>query len=202
MKKISLLIFASLITIWSCKKSKKTETEATTKEIQYTAQDIKTLLDSTNKMVEFSWDSVIFIDDLKMNNIKRLLDEVSYCESADEDKLKELYSLFDTVKSMRYNQDNITGELIDSYDSQQDKLITESNQLAESTPDIEAHPLAIELITEINTIDGITFSKRGDYDNYAREINNTIKNYPDLVKELGAPYTNYKKLGVFGFDDE
>ena len=202
-KLIPILIITTLFAV-GCKKSTKdnNENSESTEIVEYTPKDIKILLDSTLKLANFTWDSVIYLDDEKMSNIKRLLDEISYCEGSDEKKLKELNALHNEVKNIRYNQDNITSDLIDNYDKYQDQLISETIQLAESTPNIEAHPLAIELIEEITTADGMTFSKRGDYDIWAKKINKTLKDYPELVKELGAPYSNYRKLGIFGFEEE
>lgn len=206
MKKISLLLLASTILVFSCKKSNKAEqtSEAETEVIApvvLTMQDIKAELDSSVVLANASWDSVSTYDNEKMSNIKRLLDEISYCDGANDKKLKKLFKFHQKVMELQYNQDNITSEMIDLYDNAQDSLINEVNALAESTPNIEAHPLAIELMDEIVKADGMTFSKRGDYDIWAKKINNAIKEYPEFVSELGVPYTNYKKLGIFGFDD-
>ena len=207
MKKIILLPIIYGILLVGCKKSTKNDENEETKttkinEVEYTSNDVKILLDTTLPQANATWDTVINADDAKMSDIKRLLDEISYCEGVDEKKLKTLYDYFETVRAMRYNQDNINGDLIDAYDYAQDKLITETNALAESTPNIEAHPLAIELIDDIIKADGMTFSKRGDYDICAKKINNVLKQYPHLVQKLGTPYSNYKKLGIFGFEDE
>ena len=206
MKKSLIIISAIALTLLSCKDSKNNDAEnnseeTTIEEITYTSMDIKLLLDSAVTLANSSWDSVTVADDNKMADIKRLLDEISYSDGADDKRLKELYAYFEEVKAMRYTQDNITGDLIDGYDAAQDSLISSVNALAESTPNIEAHPLAIELMDDIVKADGMTFSKRGDYDIWAKQINNTIKNHPELVEELGKPYTNYQKLGIFGFDD-
>ena len=204
MNKYLLILTVFSISFLSCKKSKKAEETSevvNSEEIIYTSENIKVMFDSTVTLANSTWDSVTIYDDNKMANIKRLLDEISYCDNADDKKLKELYKVFEEVQALRYNQDNITNEMIDLYDSAQNVLINESNSLAEITPNIESHPLAIELIDEIIKVDGMTFSKRGDYDIWAKQINNALKNHPELVKELGTPYTNYNKLGIFGFED-
>ena len=80
-------------------------------------------------------------------------------------------------------------------------MISATNELAESTPNIEGQPLAIELMNDISEADGMVFSKRGDYDMWAKQINTTLTDYSEKVNELGAPYTNQKQLGTFEPED-
>lgn len=203
MRKIALFSMI-VIGLVSCNKSDKVEQETPNeevKEVVLSAQDIKLKLDSSIILASSTWDSVIITDDEKMANIKRLLDEISYCDGANDRKLKKLFKFHKSVIEMRYTKDNITSELIDAYDNAQDSLISETNTLAETTPNIEAHPLAIELMDEIIKADGMTVSKRGDYDMWTKQINNSIKNHSDLIKGLGLPYSGYTKKGIFGFED-
>lgn len=203
MKKYSAYILLALITFSACKKTKKkedkNEEEITT--TQLTSDQIKVLLDSSIVKVNATWDSLILQDDNKMKDIKRLLDEVSYNAASDEKRLKELYKLYDLASETRYTLDNINDANIDKYDEIQNKLITAANELAESTPNIEGQPLAIELMNDISEADGMVFSKRGDYDMWAKQINTTLTDYTDKVNELGVPYTNQKQLGTFEPED-
>lgn len=197
-----LLIIGIATLVFACKKSKKSDKEDTkTDQIEISSDQLKSILDSNITQANTMWDSVIIADDNKMADIKRLLDEISYTESSDEKRLKELYALFEEVQKMRYTQRNVNGTLIDAYDEAQDKLISSANALAESTPNIESHPLAIELMNDIVEADGMTFSKRGDYDIYAKRVNWALKQHSAKVKELGKPYENLNKLGIFGFEN-
>jgi len=183
MRRNQLIAFAFIITLMSvaCSKTKpvtETKTEETQKE-KSISDELTTLNDSVNT----SWNRMMAADSQKFADIKRLIEEISYCKKYDEKTVKNLLTLTKEVDGMRYTQVTISDSLIDLYDNKTSDLINKVRNLKSKTPEITQHPLAEQLENEIIKADGddlLIYRKK--YDDAANAYNNFL----DVNKEAIA----------------
>src|SRR6187402_818202 len=146
MKKIYLAItnFAFLALV-SCEEKKTTSgNDSTGTDTSKTIVDanpdavFQGLKDSTNK----AWEVMIKSDDQKINDLARLLQEISYCKKYNTLLLDSLTNVVKTMKDKRYKQATMTSAEIDQYDELTDRVISRAKFLGSTTKDIASHPLA------------------------------------------------------------
>ena len=199
MKKIYLIITTfAFFAFFSCEEKKSTEINDSTK-VDSTASTIKdanpaavfaSMKDSTNK----AWDVMIKSDDQKIDDLARLLQEISYCKKYNVLLLDSLTMVVKTLKDKRYKQLTMTSTEIDAYDDLTNKIISRTKYLGNTTKDLSAHPIAETLFSDIATADNDVVRYRNLYDGFAFAYNN----YYEANKEiLSAQIKDFQKLPVF-----
>ena len=189
MKKISLIITSLVLLSFSCEKKadsveeKETKTETVQKEV--------TLL---NDSVNATYKKMTEVDDQKFKDIKRLLDEISYTSDYDVALHDSLTKQLEVVKSKRFD-DKLDTAQIDAYDMLTDAYIAKVYALKSKSKEIAQHPLADELMQDINKANSAetVASLRIDYDSWAKAYNEYIKKHSRKLEKMGEPYASMKE---------
>jgi hypothetical protein len=156
--------------------------------------EVDQLSDSLNKV----WTLMIKSDDQKIADIKRLLQEISYTDKPSVLDLMQLQKMQEQLAGKRYNQETMAeSKKIDDYDMATDSLIKRTMMLTSSTPGIENHPLAKELVDDIMESDNDVVRFRTLYDSWAKRYNVYIDKNEKQLKKLGEPYASYQKKPLF-----
>jgi hypothetical protein len=150
--------------------------------------DLSSELMILNDSVNLKWKQMMAADSQKFADIKRLLEEISYCKTYNEKEFENLMTFRNTVYSERYTQEDLTDSKIDKYDSLTTVLINKVRNLKVKTPEILQHPLADQLENEIMKADNedlIQFRKRYDavaekYNSFLDQNKEAIAKDPDL----------------------
>jgi hypothetical protein len=194
MKKIFLCItIMSFIALFSCEEKKTSVASDSTKTNISGTDPLSTLTamrDSTNK----AWEIMIKSDDQKIEDIARLLQEISYCKSYNALLLDSLTEVVKTMKEKRYKQLTMLSEEIDRYDEFTNLIISRTKYLARTTEELKSHPIAENLYNDIAKADNDVARYRSLYDRFAMEYNS----YLEANKEaLGENIKDFQKLPVF-----
>lgn len=164
LKKIApFSLFFLLLFFHSCTTTSSYETES--KEI------ISSISPYKDSMVMF-WDSLRLDDSLKMSNIKRLLQEVTYCNEYDEASVAKLTEDIKSLEKMRLQLGTLSDKAISEYDQSMEKLIKELYELKEKTNELESHMIVEDLVNQINESElNNVIRFRSSYDYYAKLYN-------------------------------
>lgn len=127
-------------------------------------------------------------DDQKIKDIQRLLQEISYIPSHNEQELKRLSDQAKELINLRYTQDNMSSEKIDAYDQATDALLQAVFELKRNTKGVEQYTLTEELEKSIREADGSVVNYRVLYDLWVKKYN------AELAK---IPTTELKKKTTF-----
>lgn len=150
----------------SCVKKKQSSSD--TDQLDSLMKTYSALKDS----VDHEWEIMINDDDDNHKLMKRLLLEVSYTNTYDKDRFKELNSMVDQLKSMRYDQNSMgNSALIDAYDSATFALSDQIIAYARDHPRYTDFPLMEELINDINGKNNYILMHRIHYDTWVKELN-------------------------------
>lgn len=170
-----IILIAGLLAMSSCDKKSRSGQDVSTDSllIQYQA-----LSDSVDR----NWRVMIDDDDNKHFLLSRLLQEVSYTNNYDKDRLQELTGLLDQLKVMRYDQSSMTSSaLIDAYDSATFAVCDQIFVFARNHPRFENIPIMGELIEEINAKNNYILMHRIHYDNWVKELNEFKKTNREAI---------------------
>lgn len=197
MKKIYLFIpILALTVLVSCEEKKTTTTSDTTTTTQTIPADgdplavITAKRDSANK----AWDIMIRSDDQKIDDIARLLQEISYCKSYNALLLDSLTEVVKSLKDRRYKQQTMLSPEIDKYDELTNQVIARVKYLARTTEELKSHPLAETLYNDIAKADNDVALYRSMYDRFAMDYNS----YLEANKaNLGDKAEAFQKLPLF-----
>lgn len=196
MKKIYLFIPILFLTILvSCEEKKGVSgidsTKTTTGPADASvAGKLTSLRDSANK----GWQIMIKSDDQKVDDIARLLQEISYCKKYNAMLLDSLNEVVKTLKNERYLQHSMQSLEIDAYDELTNHVIARVKYLARTTEELKSHPLAETLYNDIAKSDNDVALYRSMYDRFAMEYND----YREANKEkLGDKLNDFPPLPLF-----
>lgn len=132
------------------------------------------------------WQIMIADDDEKHLLMKRLLLEVSYTNSYDKERFRELNDLIDQLSAMRYDRESMRNSaLIDEYDRATFDLTDQVIVFARSHPRYDDFPLMAELIDDINGKNNYILMHRIHYDSWVKELNSFKKKYSNDLLESG-----------------
>ncbi|HVD99140.1 MAG TPA: hypothetical protein VNB90_13110 [Cytophagaceae bacterium] len=194
MKKIYLFIpILLLVTLFSCEEKKGTTTVDTTqtKPMAINASStLRTLRDSADK----AWDKMIKSDDQKVDDLARLLQEISYCKKYNALLLDSLNEVVKTLKDKRYKQLTMLSPEIDQYDELTNLVISRVKYLARTTGELKSHPIAETLFNDIAAADNDVVRYRSLYDHFAMEYNDFLDKNKEL---LGENVNDFPKLPLF-----
>lgn len=176
----------------------KNEKPETAQKGQVEKDSILISADIISDSLQANWNTMIKSDDQKFENIKRLLQEISYTSGYNHLLHDSLVKACDQVKNTRYTQETMDAPAIDKYDALTDKYIARVMTLASSTPELPQHPLAEELISEINEANTNTLIKlRVNYGRWVMINNSFVKAYQKELNAVGAPYSEMKEKNEF-----
>ncbi|WP_018343396.1 hypothetical protein [Cytophaga aurantiaca] len=175
MKAIQFIALAATISVLSvaCSDSKKPENTQPTVEV-VKAPTISEQTSALNASVDSAWHAVIQVDSQKFANIKRLVEEISYCKKYDEKGVAKALKLITEIRTFQYTQDNLSDSIITLYDTKTDELIRFVRNLKGNTKEISQHPLADQLDNEIMEADNQLVNYRSRYDVLANEYNSFL----------------------------
>ncbi len=196
MKKALLFIPILILTILSSCEEKKQPDQAgrdTTQSgssagSEASLEILTALKDSSDK----AWAVMIESDDQKINDIARLLLEISYCKKYNALLLDSLNEVVKTLKEKRYTQETMQSAEIDQYDELTNVVISRVKYLARTTEELSSHPIAETLYNDIAKADNDIPRYRSMYDRFAIEYNS----YLEANKEL-SQNGRFKKLPLF-----
>jgi prophage DNA circulation protein len=182
MKAIQFIALAATISAFSiaCSDNKQPETTEPSVEV-VKAPTVSEQASMLNASVDSAWHAVIQVDSQKFANIKRLVEEISYCKKYDEKGVAKALKLTAEMKSYQYTQDNLSDSLITLYDNKTDELIRYVRNLKNSTQEIEQHPLADQLENEITEADNQLVNYRSRYDVLAVKYNSFLDTNKEAI---------------------
>ena len=192
MKAIQFIALAATFSLLSvaCSDKKTTEnTQQATETVK--APTVSEQVTTLNNSADSAWHAIIQLDSQKFANIKRLIEEISYCKKYDEKGVAKALKLMAEIYSFQYTQDNLSDSLITLYDTKTDELIRYVRNLKSNTPEIIQHPLADQLENEITEADNLLVTYRGNYDQAAIKYNSFLESNKEAI---GANAAAKKRL--------
>jgi hypothetical protein len=130
-----------------------------------------------------AWELMIKSDDQKIDDIARLLQEISYCKSYNAMLLDSLSDVVKTMKEKRYKQSTMLSEEIDQYDEFTNLIIFRTKYLARTTQELKSHPIAETLYNDIAKADNDVARYRSLYDRFAMEYNSYLEANKEALGE-------------------
>lgn len=187
-------ILALVGTINSCKEQKGPKTTTLIVDTLNIVKEASILNDSANS----KWNQMMASDSVKFTNIKRLLEEISYCKKYDEKEYERLMQLKKDVYAIRYTQETLSDSLIDQYDLATTDLINKVRNFKVNTPEVLQHPLADQLENDILKAENEeVILYRNHYDKAAIEFNSFLeKNKKAIEKETPGMFKKKKLFSV------
>lgn len=196
MKAIQFIALAATISTLSvaCSDNKPTESIQQTTEVTKTptVSEQSSILSNS---VDSAWHAVIQLDSQKFANIKRLIEEISYCKKYDEKGVAKALKLTAEIKSYQYTQENLSDSTITIYDTKTDELIRFVRNLKGNTEEITQHPLADQLDNEIMEADNQLVNYRSRYDQIANAFNLFLDvNKKEIESDASLKATKKKRV--------
>lgn len=139
------------------------------------ADSVLVVYKSLDDSVKLAWNEVADNEELKLSDMKRLLQEISYTPVYNQERYDSLWNSLQEVYAIRLEADIMTSEQIDRYDSAVTSLQREVIDFARTHPDFERYPLMGKLADSIEAADNRVLFLRTRYDNYVREYNDFLK---------------------------
>lgn len=186
---IFVFAFISFLFAVSCTKSDNGSVKEQTKDstgVISVSDQLLILSDSADAQ----WDKMMEADSQKFADIKRLLEEISYCKKYNEKAVAQLLKYREEVFAIRYTQTSMNDSLIDLYDEKTTDLINKVRNLKSQTEEIVQHPLAAQLENEIIKADSddiLVYRKNYDqivevYNSFLEANKEAIAKNPSLNK--------------------
>jgi dGTP triphosphohydrolase len=149
-----------------------------------------------NNSADSAWHEIVRLDSQKFADIKRLIQEISYCKQYDEKAVTKALKFTEDVYAMRYTQSSLSDSIIDLYDKKTTELINKVRNIKAGTDEIIQHPIAEQLENEIMEADGQLVNYRGRYDILANEFNSFLETNKDTIS-TNAVTKDFKMKRVF-----
>lgn len=196
MKKSSLIYLLLVISLftYSCSEQKSKDPVTTPPSVQMIVPTIDEQLIVLSDSVNSAWHQLIVLDSQKFANIKRLIEEISYCKKYDEKAVTKGLKFNAEVNSMMYTQENLSDSIIDLYDKKTDDLIRFVRNLKSNTDEITQHPLADQLENEIMEADALLVNYRNKYDQRASEYNSFLEQNKETIASSNTKIAVKKPL--------
>ncbi len=117
-------------------------------------------------------------DDDKLDNMKRILQEVEFSGDYNRLKLDSLNKDIDKLTAIRYDQQTMSdSDLINLYDSMTTQVMGEVTVFTTRLSQFDQYPLMGELIQEVFEADDRVLRYRIEYDRSAKEYNAFIESH-------------------------
>ncbi len=150
-----------------------------------------------NVGIEQAWTEMMMDDDGKLENMRRLLQEISYSGSYDRIQHGQLANDVESLAEMRYDQTTMQdSDLISSYDDRTNSTLGALQEFAVNLPQFEQYPLMTTLLNEIYDADDRVLRYRIQYDNAAKMYNQFISDNKSLMGQLTTA-TDHQPKALF-----
>ena len=138
-----------------------------------------------NNDLEATWDEMIQDDNDKLDNMRRILQEVEYSGNYNRLKLDSLKKNIDQLAEVRYDQQTMSdSELINSYDSMTNQVMGEVTVFTTQLEQFEQYPIMGQLLQEVFEADDRVLRYRIQYDRLAKQYNTFIETHEQDMKAL------------------
>ena len=171
---LSLILLVMLLN--AC--NKKSSTSLTPTAID----SLKSVFQDINSDLETTWSEMMQDDDEKLDNMRRILQEVEYSGNYNRLKLDSLKQDIDHLASVRYDQQTMSdSELINLYDSLTNQVMGKVTIFTTRLEQFEQYPIMGRLLQEVFEADERVLRYRIDYDKIAKQYNAFIETHePDM----------------------
>jgi len=180
----TFFVLLLLISFVACsKKSSTTLTPTAVDSLKAVYQDLSVQVDTT-------WTAMMKDDDEKLDNLRRILQEVEYSGSYDRLKLDSLKNHIDQLASVRYDQQSMSdSEKINIYDSMTNQVMGEVTIFTTRLEQFDQYPTMGRLLQEVFEADERVLHHRISYDKSVKQYNAFIEAYQqDLqLSAQGSP---------------
>lgn len=173
---ISCVLLPLILLTGGCNKKTSTALNPTTIDsLKSVFQEISTDLDA-------SWNQMIKDDDEKLDNLRRVLQEVEYSGKYNRLKLDSLKKDIDQLEAARYDSETMSdSELINRYDSMTNQVMGEVTIFTTRLEQFEQYPIMGQLLQEVFEADDRVLHHRIEYDRIAKRYNSFLESYqPDM----------------------
>ena len=139
---------------------------------------LKTVFLDINSEIDTAWNVMMKDDDEKLDNLKRILQEVEYSGNYNRLKLESLINQIEALVSIRYDQRSMSdSELINKYDDLTTQVMGNVTNFTTSLAQFEQYPLMGQLLQEVFEADDRVLRFRIDYDKTAKQFNSFIETH-------------------------
>jgi hypothetical protein len=192
-----IVICLSGLLAFSCKK-----TDRPTAATEEPADALQVQADNLRDSVEVHWVRLIESDNRKLDNVERVLREMSSYPYYDRGRIADLRDLQSRMRQIRYDRESLASdERIDRYDIASDSLMYGLMQLFRSVDQADKYSSIDALIDEIKSADDSTIIYRVYYDKYAKELNEFTSTHTNTLKKLGGTYAEIPHQHTFEFNE-
>jgi hypothetical protein len=186
------LIFSFIWFVCSCEERRQPQGG------QAYADSLQTQLIVLNDSVNQAWEGLITSDQLREQSLKDLLEQISALPNHNKSLHDSLVKEQAGLSRIRYSSPPaLTPAVIDTYDTESDKLKSRVYQLGNSTPGFAACVLCGELMENIEKADNQTLFNRINYDRHAMVYNAFIKKHATDLAAIKPAYENLSPLPLF-----
>lgn len=174
-KSIHPILFVAII-LGACNKNASTTLTPTA------IDSLKTVFQDINSQLEVAWNTMMQDDDDKLDNLKRILQEIEYSSDYNRLKLDSLKKNVDQLVAVRYDQQTMSdSDLINLYDSMTTQVMGEVTVFTTRLSQFEQYPLMGQLLQEVFEADERVLRYRIEYDRTAKQYNSFAKAHePDM----------------------
>ena len=171
LSKIAILVCALLFS-YACAKKSNTSGTLTSEDLD----SLQTQFSEIKVQMDQAWVAMMLDDDGKIENLKRLLQEVVYSNNYDQAKIDLLQSKVEAVENMRYDQETMRdSDLINQYDLETEDVIVEIVDYVTSLPAFQTYPLMATLVEEVQQAEERVLGFRVGYDRTVQMHNDFIE---------------------------
>lgn len=157
---------------------------------------------AVNDSLDASWMVMIKDDDEKLEDMKRLLNEISKTRGFDKDRHQALVKDLDQLPVIRYDRKTMAdSDKIDEYDSANSVMTKEVILFAANHPQYDNFPVFEELINEIQQADNRVILHRIRYDRSAKAFNNFVQQNKPYIDQLNTSRRDWGKVALFELSD-
>ena len=139
---------------------------------------LKTVFHDINTELDITWKEMMQDDDDKLDNMRRILQEIEYSGDYNRLKLDSLRQGIVDLASVRYNQQSMSdSDLINLYDSMTTQFMGEVTLFTTKLEQFEQFPLMGQLLQEVFEADDRVLRYRIEYDKTAKQYNSFIETH-------------------------
>lgn len=112
-----------------------------------------------------AWEKMMASDNQKIDNMRRLVEELILIDGSDETQLKELKTKIEDLPTIRYNRlDMKESTKIDRYDAATNEAIAQIRQAISANPNAMKYQIVNQLMAEVGLADDSVLVFRKEYD--------------------------------------
>jgi hypothetical protein len=189
-----LLIIISLVAAYSACQRASEENTGDSSLVVLEADSIQNAYNEKLSYVDAAWTTYQTEEEEKLTDLKRLLQEISYTESYNQERYDTLMQAVERIQNNMLDASAMTSRQIDQFDSAVSSLQSAVIDFAMTHPDFEKYPMMSHLVDSVGTRDQRILFHRVKYDDYARDYNNFLLPARQYVPELSEAEINERPL--------